>query len=131
MDHFGKLTLRLSVGGLMLFHGIHKLMHGFGMIGEMLVKNNLPREMMWGVPLGEVLAPLLLIVGWMTRPAAMLIAFTMVMSIYLVFRETLFTLNQYGALDYELNLLFLFSALAIACLGAGRFSISKGQGHFD
>lgn len=131
MDHFGKLVLRLSVGGLMLFHGIHKLTHGFTMIGDMLVKNQLPRELMWGVIVGEVVAPVLLIVGWMTRPAAALVAFTMVMSIYLVFRDSLLTLNEFGALTYELNLIYLFGALAILFLGAGAFSVSKGQGKLD
>ncbi len=131
MDHFGKLILRLSIGGLMLFHGVHKLMHGFNMIGDMLVKNHLPREMMWGVPVGEVVAPILLILGWMTRPAAALVAFTMVMSIYLVFKDSLFALNEYGAVAYEMNLLYLFGALAILFSGAGRFSVSKGQGKLD
>ncbi len=131
MDHFGKLVLRLSVGGLMLFHGIHKLTHGFTMIGDMLVKNQLPRELMWGVIAGEVLAPILLIVGWMTRPAAALVAFTMVMSIYLVFRDSLLILNEFGALTYELNLIYLLGSVAILFLGAGAFSISKGQGKLD
>lgn len=131
MDHFGKLVLRLSVGGLMLFHGIHKLTHGFTMIGDMLVKNQLPRELMWGVIAGEVLAPILLIIGWMTRPAAALVAFTMVMSIYLVFRDSLLTLNEFGALTYELNLIYLLGSVAILFLGAGAFSISKGQGKLD
>lgn len=131
MDHFGKLVLRLSVGGLMLFHGIHKLTHGFTMIGDMLVKNQLPRELMWGVIVGEVVAPVLLIVGWMTRPAAALVAFTMVMSIYLVFRDSLLTLNEFGALTYELNLIYLLGSVAILFLGAGAFSISKGQGKLD
>jgi len=131
MDHFGKLVLRLSIGGLMLFHGIHKLTHGFTMIGDMLVKNQLPRELMWGVIVGEVVAPVLLIIGWMTRPAAALVAFTMAMAIYLVYRDSLLTLNEFGALTYELSLIYLFGSLAILFLGAGAFSISKGQGKLD
>lgn len=131
MDNFGKLILRLSIGGLMLFHGIHKLTHGFTMIGEMLVKNHLPRELMWGVPAGEVLAPLMLILGWKARPAAFCVVFTMAMSIYLVFRDSLFKLDEYGALSYEMNLLYLFGALAIMFLGAGKYSISGGAGKLD
>ncbi len=131
MENFGKLILRLSIGGLMLFHGIHKLTHGFSMIGDMLVKNNLPRELMWGVPLGEVLAPVLLIAGWKARPAAALVAFTMAMSIYLVFRDSLFKLNEHGALDYEMNLLYFFGAVAIMFLGVGKYSVSGGQGKLD
>jgi len=131
MENFGKLVLRVSIGGLMLFHGVHKLTHGFTMIGDMLVKNNLPRELMWGVPVGEVLAPLLLILGWKAKPAAALVAFTMAMSIYLVFRDSLFKLDQYGGLVYELNLLYFLGALAIMFLGAGKYSLSRGQGKWD
>ncbi|STV76033.1 DoxX family protein [Klebsiella michiganensis] len=36
-DDFGKLLLRLAVGGLMLFHGLHKLFDGVGGISNMLV----------------------------------------------------------------------------------------------
>ena len=108
----------------MLFHGVAKLIHGFDMIGEMLVKNNLPRELMWGVPVGEVLAPILLIVGWKARPAAALVAFTMAMSIYLVFRDSLFKLNEYGALNYEMNLLYCFGALAIMFLMPMALSVT-------
>ena len=131
MESLGKLILRFSIGGLMLFHGVYKLTHGFSMIGDLLVKNNLPRELMWGVPVGEVLAPILLIIGWKARPAAVVIAFTMAMSIYLVFRDGLFKLNEFGAFSYEMNLLYFFGALAILFLGAGQYSISGGKGKLD
>ena len=36
-DDAGKLLLRLAVGGLMLFHGLHKLLDGVGGISGMLV----------------------------------------------------------------------------------------------
>ncbi|VDR28702.1 Uncharacterised protein [Raoultella terrigena] len=36
-DDFGKLLLRLAVGGLMLFHGLHKLFDGVAGISGMLV----------------------------------------------------------------------------------------------
>lgn len=131
MDHLGKLVLRLSIGGLMLFHGIHKLIYGFDMIGDLLVKNHLPREMMWGVLAGEVIAPVLMIIGWMTRSAAALVAFTMAMAMYLVFRENLFVLDSNGALPYELTLIYLLGAIAIMFLGAGRISISGIQKKVD
>jgi putative oxidoreductase len=40
-DDFGKLLLRLAVGGLMLFHGLHKLFDGVG-VSNMLVAKGLP-----------------------------------------------------------------------------------------
>ncbi len=41
-DDLGKLLLRLAVGGLMLFHGLHKLFGGVGFISGMLVEKGLP-----------------------------------------------------------------------------------------
>lgn len=41
-NDLGLLLLRLSVGGLMLFHGIHKLVYGVGFIGGMLAQLGLP-----------------------------------------------------------------------------------------
>ena len=41
-DDAGKLLLRLAVGGLMLFHGLHKLFGGVGFISGMLVEKGLP-----------------------------------------------------------------------------------------
>lgn len=38
----GKLLLRLAVGGLMLFHGLHKLLDGVDGISGMLVAKGLP-----------------------------------------------------------------------------------------
>jgi putative oxidoreductase len=54
---FGKLLLRLAVGGLMLFHGLHKLFGGVGFISGMLVEKGLPGFIAYGVLIGEVVAP--------------------------------------------------------------------------
>lgn len=37
---FGKLLIRISVGGLMIFHGIYKLIHGHDFIKIMLEKKD-------------------------------------------------------------------------------------------
>ncbi len=58
-DDAGKLVLRLSVGVLMLLHGIHKLLHGVDGIGGMLAGMGLPTVLAYGVYLGEVVGPLL------------------------------------------------------------------------
>ena len=73
----GKLLLRLAVGGLMLFHGLHKLIDGVDGISGMLVAKGLPGFIAYGVLVGEVVAPCLLILGVLTRPAALVLAFTM------------------------------------------------------
>lgn len=130
MRHFsdiGKLLLRFGVGSLMFFHGLHKLLYGFENVKSSLIAAGMP-ELLWlGVPIAEIVAPILLIVGLFTRASSLLIAITMFMSFYLVLGWNGFALNQFGGFNGELNLLFLFSSLALFFLGAGRFSLSNGK----
>ena len=51
-EDFGKLLLRLAVGGLMLFHGLHKLIGGVDGISAMLVAKGLPGFIAYGVLVG-------------------------------------------------------------------------------
>lgn len=119
----GKLLLRLAVGGLMLFHGLHKLFDGVGGISAMLVAKGLPGFIAYGVLVGEVVVPCLLILGILTRPAALVLAFTMVVAWLMVGTGKTFMLDAVGAWAIESLVYFFISALAIACLGAGRYSV--------
>ena len=74
----GRLLLRLAVGGLMLFHGMSKLMTGASGIKALLASYGLPEFIAYGTILGEVVAPIFIILGILTRPSALLVAFTMV-----------------------------------------------------
>lgn len=123
----GKLLLRLGVGGLMLFHGIHKMVNGFQGIKDLLSANNLP-EILWiGVPIGEILAPLCILIGVFTRISALLVAITMFFSIYLAHAAEVFQLGQSGAPVIELNLLYLLGALALFFIGSGRYALYKRE----
>jgi putative oxidoreductase len=127
----GKLLLRVTVGGLMLFHGIAKVQNGIGWMAGMLQSNHLPAFIGYGVYVGEVVAPLLLIAGILTRPAALVLAFDMLMAIVLVQRSKFFTLNQGGGWTVELEMFFLLAAVAIFYFGSGRYAVSKGRGRWD
>ncbi|MEX0497764.1 DoxX family protein [Raoultella terrigena] len=124
-DDFGKLLLRLAVGGLMLFHGLHKLFDGVAGIGGMLVAKGLPGFIAYGVLVGEVLAPCLLILGILTRPAALVLAFTMVVAWLMVGTGETWPLDKTGAWAIESLVYFFIGALAIAFMGAGRYSLVK------
>ena len=131
-DDPGKLILRLTVAGLMAFHGVSKLQHGVAWMAGPLRAHHLPLFVAYGVYLAEVVAPILLVLGILTRPAALVIAFDMFMAIYLVLEGRAFELQkQGGGLGAELQFLYLFTAVAIALLGSGRFAVSKGQGRWD
>lgn len=106
-DDAGKLLLRLAVGGLMLFHGLHKLLDGVGGISGMLVAKGLPGFIAYGVLVGEVVAPCLLILGVLTRPAALVLAFTMVVAWLMVGLGKTFALDAVGAWAIE-NLVYFF-----------------------
>ncbi len=55
---FGLLLLRLATGGLMLPHGIAKIIKGHDKIEIMLTAKGLPSWLWVGVPFSEILAPL-------------------------------------------------------------------------
>lgn len=130
-DDIGKLILRVAVGGLMLFHGVDKVQNGIGEISGMLAGNGLPGFLAYGVYVGEIVAPLLILVGWYTRPAAAVLAFNMVVAVLLAHRGDLFSLGDHGSYALELQSFYLLGAIAIALFGSGRFSASGGEGKFD
>lgn len=130
-DDIGKLLLRVTVGGLLLFHGVSKLMNGIGWMAGMLQSNHLPAFIGYGVYVGEVIAPLLLILGIYTRAAALIVAFDMFMAIVLVQRTKFFTLNQGGGWTVELEMAFLLSALAVFFLGSGHYAVRRSRGRWD
>ena len=130
-DDIGKLVLRLSIGILLLMHGLHKLMHGIGGISAMVQANGWPFWVAYGVFLGEVIAPALMIVGLMTRASAVLVVVNMLVAIYLSHSHQIFHLTKSGGWLLELQGLYLFGALAVALLGAGRFSVGGAQGRLN
>ena len=127
----GKLILRLVLGGLILMHGIAKLTGGIGFIIDTVTSAGMPAFFAYAVYVGEVLAPLLLIVGWYSRIGAAVIAVNMLFAMGLVHRAEFFTLNQSGGWALELQGMYLGTAVAIALLGAGRYSLGGIGGRFN
>jgi len=130
-DDAGKLILRLAVGLLILLHGIYKLANGIGGISGMVAAHGWPSWVAYGVLVGEVLAPILLILGVFTRPAALLVVVNMAVAVVLVHTGDLYRLSESGGWRLELQAMYLFGALAIALLGAGRFSLTGSGGRYN
>ena len=124
-DSFGKLILRWTIALLMIFHGYAKFTHGLGFIETMLSNNNLPTFLAYGVYVGEILAPILLIIGYKTRFAALIIVLNMFMAIYLVHSADLIALTKNGALVLELQYFYILASFAIIFFGPGKFSIDR------
>jgi putative oxidoreductase len=122
---FGKLLLRLMVGGLMLFHGIAKINGGIDFIITKVTQEGFPEFLAYGVYIGEVVAPLLIILGLKTRFASFIVVLTMAFAIYLVHANDLLEITKTGAWAIELQMMYLLSALALMFLGAGKLSFDK------
>ncbi len=126
-EDIGKLVLRVGLGGILLFHGVFKLTHGVEWIRGPLGALGLPGFLAYGVYVAEVVAPVLLIVGWKARLAAWVIVLDMAMAMVLVLRPRLLTINPgSGGWAVELEALILLSALGIALIGSGRYRLGRG-----
>jgi putative oxidoreductase len=131
LEDVGKLILRIMLGGLLLFHGVGKVMHGIDFIKGGLVLNHLPAFIAYGVYIGEVLAPILVIVGLWTRIAALVVAFNLVVAIILARLPAMFTVSKSGGWAMELDVFFLLSAFALLLLGPGKLRLGRQKRIFS
>jgi putative oxidoreductase len=125
MHDFGRLLLRVTLGVLVLLHGIAKLRGGMSGIEGMVVAQGLPGFFAYGVLIGEVLAPIMLLAGFHARIGAVLVAINMLFAIVLAHMGELGQLNGSGGWALELQGMFLGTAVAIALLGPGRYGINQ------
>jgi len=126
-QNIGLLILRLSIGGLMLFHGYHKLISGIDGIVNMISEIGLPGFLAYTVFLGELIAPLFMIVGYRTKLASLFIAATMLIAIFLGHPNEFFQLGEHGNWALELNGLYLFGSISIFFLGGGKIALSSSN----
>jgi len=126
-DHpdLGKLLLRLTFGILLLFHGEAKIQNGVGWIANMLAAHGLPGFIAWGAWIGEIVAPVMVIIGLMTRPAAFIIAVNMVVATLLVKTGAFWSRTDVGAWALETEALFFFGSVIIMLLGAGKYTLIR------
>lgn len=121
----GKLILRLSLGLMMLLHGINKLLYGVSGIAGMLTSHGLPGWFAGGVFIGEIIAPLMVLVGYQTRIGAGLMVINMLFAIFLAHSHQIFTLTSHGGWGIELQAFYLFTALALVFLGSGKYALKN------
>ena len=124
-DALGKLLLRLTLGILILLHGIAKILNpgSLEFIEGQLTALGLSPYIAYGVFLGEVIAPLLIIFGIFTRFGGFLIAGTIVFAIVLVHSNEFLSLGETGGWELELQGFFLLCGLTIFLMGSGKFAI--------
>jgi len=126
-QNIGLLILRLSIGGLMLFHGYNKLIHGVDGLVGMFSSKGFPGSIAYAVYLGELLAPIFIIVGYRTKLASLFVVATMLVAMFVVHADDLLKLGDHGEWGVELVGLYLFGALSIFFLGGGKFALSSSN----
>lgn len=123
---WGALALRVPVGIIFAAHGAQKLFgwfggHGLeGTAGWMESIGLAPGLLMaFLAGAAEFFGGLFLILGVLTRPSAVVLAFTMIVAIFAVhFEHGLFLANN----GYEFGLALLAASVSLAFTGAGKLS---------
>ena len=120
--------LRIVTALLFLEHGTAKLL-GFP---ETTVPQPAPWSTLWVAGMFELVGGLLLLVGFLTRPIALLLAGEMAVAYWMVHApQSPFPIVNMG----EAAILFCFIFLLLVATGAGRWSIdgilAKGRSHIE
>lgn len=124
-DDLAKLVLRLSIGILIFFHGVSKIGNAatLGFIKAQVLRHGLPEFVTYGVFIGEVVAPVLLVLGLYSRIGGLLVFGNMLFVFGLVHMGEMFTLSAHGGWGLELQGLYLAGGLAILFLGSGKYAV--------
>jgi putative oxidoreductase len=126
---FAALALRVPVGLILAAHGAQKLFGWFGGYGlegtgQWLASIGLEPGYLMALLAGsaEFFGGLALVLGLLTRPAAVVAAFTMLVAIFAVhIGNGLFMANN----GYEYALTLFAATVALAIQGAGRFAVDN------
>ncbi|MCC9044452.1 DoxX family protein [Myroides sp. M-43] len=121
----GLLVMRIGIGFPMLLYGLGKLFNGISFIQGILVDRGLPAFFGYGVYVGEVVAPILLLLGYRTRLASLVFAINCITAMLLVQSADVFSLNDNGGWKVELLGIYALVAVGLFFTGAGRLAISS------
>lgn len=124
-NNTGLLIIRVIIGLSMLIYGVTKVINGIDFIKALLTNISLPAFFGYGVFLGELIAPFLIIIGYRARIASLFFAFNCLIAILLTQTSDIFKLNQYGGWAIELLAIYMFVAIGIFFTGAGQYALSN------
>lgn len=125
--NLGLLLLRCTISILILFHGIANMNSNYAFIKGLLEGVGIPSFLAYGVFIGEIIAPILIILGFRARLASLALAFSLFIAILLAHSSDIFSLNQFGGWGIELPALYLFGATTIFFTGAGKYVLSTNS----
>ena len=122
---YGLAILRIVLGIAMLLHGWGKLSGGVGGVAGFFGSLGIPAPglMAWVVTIVELVGGILLVVGFLTQIAGILIAIDMLGAILFAFLLRGAPLLENGVITWEKEAVFGAAALCIALAGPGAWSV--------
>ena len=136
-EDMGKLILRVTVGALIVFHGL-ALATGDTGIPNRLVAWGLPAQLMWLGFIAEFFGGLMMILGVYARLGGLLVGVFMCMALFMSHvglmgsQNHLFMVannpagNHWDHYFLETQMFYLLGAFAVFFLGAGKYGLNKG-----
>ena len=103
------------------------MLSDYSFIKSLLSGAGLPEFIAYSVFIGEIVAPILIIIGYKARLASLILTFNMLIAILMAHTADIFSLNQNGGWGIELQGLYLFGAVSIIFLGAGKYAVSSNS----
>jgi putative oxidoreductase len=128
-NSLASLALRIPTGIIFVAHGAQKLFGSFGGYGlegtgQWMASIGLEPGFLMALGAGsaEFFGGIALLIGLLTRPAAVVLAFTMIVAILTVHISNGLFMSNNG---YEFGLTLLAISVALAFSGGGRFSLDR------
>lgn len=120
----GMLISRIAIGFPMSVYGVNKIIHGIGFIEEMMTMHGLPSVFAYGVFVGEIIAPVILIIGFRARLAGLIFATNCFTATILAQTTNIFKLNEFGGWALELLAIYMLIGISFFFTGAGKYAVS-------
>ena len=132
-DDIGLFIARIFLGIVILPHGLQKLLGMFGGAGfsgtvDFFVGSGLPAAVAILIIIGESFGALGLILGFLSRLAALGITLIMLGAIFMVHIQNGFFMNWFGnqaGEGFEYHLLALGLSLVVLIKGGGKWSVDR------
>jgi putative oxidoreductase len=119
LEPLSLLAVRMVAAIIFIYHGYPKLLHPTEALYASFESHDLPRYFVSVAGILEFFGGLLLLVGFLTRPAALLLAIEMGVAIWKIH-------SVHGVMavkEYEFPLILAASCFVLATVGAGLLSL--------
>lgn len=123
----GLLLLRVSIAFTMLIYGISKLTFGIDYIKDLVSQYGLPTFISYGVFIGEILAPILIIIGFRTKLAGLVFAVNCFVAIIMDRFPDVLSLNEHGGWAIGLIFIYMMFGIAMFFTGSGKHALSTNN----